>query len=210
MTNTFVKKSAGGNRKFDRNRFDRGPRRNERIRVPEVRVIGPDGEQFGVMATRDALLRAKGFGLDLVEVSANSMPPVCRILNYGKYKYDEDKKSKGQQKSNASKFKEVKFRPAVDVGDYNTKVRHAQEFLSMGFKVKLTLMFRGREMAHQELGFDVVRRAIADLQDVSSVDAQPRLAGRSINAMLSPRSRGRKKEETTTDNDDRPFREEAE
>jgi translation initiation factor IF-3 len=188
MTNTFPKKTTGGKKFFNRGRFDRGPRRNDRIRVPEVRVIGPDGEQMGLMTTKDALALAKSLRLDLIEVAATTVPPVCRILDYGKYKYDEDKKSKGQQKSNASKIKEVKFRPSVDVGDYGTKLRHAQEFLGQGFKLKLTLMFRGREMAHQELGFQVVQRAIGDLEGFGAVDSPPKLAGRTINAMLSPRA----------------------
>ncbi|MDR2030400.1 MAG: translation initiation factor IF-3 [Puniceicoccales bacterium] len=178
---------ARGGRKPDRGRFDRGPRRNERIRVPKVRVIGPDGEQLGILETRDALHRAKGMGLDLVEVSATSDPPVCRILDYGKFRYEEEKKGKGQQKTNASRFKEVKFRPSVDVGDYNTKVRHAIDFLGKGFKLKISLQFRGREMAHQDLGFQVVQRAIQDLQEFGSLDSPPRLAGRSIGATLSPR-----------------------
>ncbi|MDR0339987.1 MAG: translation initiation factor IF-3 [Puniceicoccales bacterium] len=187
MVNAFPKKIGGKKKDFGRGRFDRGPRRNERIRVPEVRVIGPDGAQLGVMATRDALARARALGLDLIEVAATVNPPVCRILDYGKFKYDEEKKSKGQQKSNASKTKEMKFRPSVDVGDYNTKIRRGQEFLSQGFKLKLTLMFRGREMAHQELGFQVVDRAIGDLKEFGTADSTPRLAGRTISAMISPR-----------------------
>ncbi|MDR0678677.1 MAG: translation initiation factor IF-3 [Puniceicoccales bacterium] len=187
MVNAFPKKPSGKKKDFGRSRFDRGPRRNERIRVPEVRVIGSDGAQLGVMATRDALAQARALGLDLIEVAATVNPPVCRILDYGKFKYDEEKKSKGQQKSNASKTKEVKFRPSVDVGDYNTKIRHGQEFLSQGFKLKLTLMFRGREMAHQELGFQVVERAIGDLREFGTADSSPRLAGRTISAMISPR-----------------------
>jgi translation initiation factor IF-3 len=209
MVNAFSKKPGGARREFGRGRFDRGPRRNERIRVAEVRVIGAEGEQLGVMATRDALSKARSLGLDLIEVSATSVPPVCRILDYGKFKYDEDKKSKGQQKSNASKFKEVKFRPSVDVGDYKTKVRHGQEFLSQGFKLKLTLMFRGREMAHQELGFQVVHQAINDLQESGAVDAPPRLAGRTISAMLSPRgAKGKRRSasEGGTPGEERPFR----
>jgi translation initiation factor IF-3 len=143
---------------------------------------------MGIMDTRIALQRAKELGLDLIEVAANGIPPVCRILDYGKYKYDEGKKSKGQQKSNASKFKEVKFRPSVSVGDYEMKVRHAIDFLEKGFKLKISLMFRGREMAHQDLGFQVVQRAIGDLQSYGSIDSSPKLAGKSINATMSPRA----------------------
>jgi translation initiation factor IF-3 len=157
------------------------------------------------MATRDALQRAKSLGLDLIEVAAGSIPPVCRILDYGKFKYDEGKKSKGQQRSNASKFKEVKFRPSVDIGDYNTKVRHAQEFLGMGFKLRITLTFRGREMAHQELGFQVVQRAINDLQEFGFMESPPRLAGRNIGATLTPRMKGKKKAETGVSAGERPF-----
>ncbi|MDR3117439.1 MAG: translation initiation factor IF-3 [Puniceicoccales bacterium] len=188
MTNAGKPTDGRGGRRPERGRYDRGPRRNERIRVPEVRVIGPEGEQLGILETRVALQRAKELGLDLVEVAATSDPPVCRILDYGKFKYDEGKKSKGQQRSNASRFKEVKFRPSVDVGDYGTKVRHAIAFLSKGFKLKISLLFRGREMAHQDLGFQVVQRAINDLQEFGSLDSPPRLAGRSIGATMSPRT----------------------
>jgi translation initiation factor IF-3 len=157
------------------------------------------------MDSRDALQRAKALGLDLVEVAASVVPPVCRILDYGKYKYDEGKKSKGQQKSNASRFKEVKFRPSVDVGDYETKIRRGREFLADGFKLKLSLMFRGREMAHQELGFQVIQRAIQDLQDCGSLDVPPRLAGRNISAMLTPRPGRQKKAQRMEEGDPAPL-----
>lgn len=186
--------------KFDRSRVDRGPRRNDRIRVPEVRVIGPDGSQWGILETRDALIRAKALGLDLIEVAPNNNPPVCRILDYGKFKYEEDKKSKGQQKSNASKFKEIKFHPSVDVGDYATKVRQGKDFLEKGFKVKVSLMFRGREMAYQDRGFEVVKRAIGELEEMGSLDSPAKIAGRTIIAMMSPRAgKAKKKADETPD-----------
>ncbi|MDR0727625.1 MAG: translation initiation factor IF-3 [Puniceicoccales bacterium] len=167
--------------------MDRGPRCDERIRVPEVRVIGPEGEQLGVMDTREALALAKSHGLNLVEVAAMSSPPVCKIVDYGKYKYSEGKKTKGHAKPNAAKYKELKFRPNVDVGDYTTKIRRGIEFLQKGMKLKLTLMFRGREMAHQEIGHEVVQRAINDLQQFGALETPPKLSGRIFIATLSPR-----------------------
>ncbi|MDR2341016.1 MAG: translation initiation factor IF-3 [Puniceicoccales bacterium] len=168
--------------------MDRGPRCDDRIRVPEVRVIGPLGEQLGVMDTRDALALAKSYGLNLVEVAAASSPPVCKIVDYGKYRYLEAKKTKGHVKPNAAKYKELKFRPNVDIGDYSTKVRQGIDFLQKGMKLKLTLMFRAREMAHQEIGHEVVQRAITDLQQFGILETPPRLSGRIIVATLSPRT----------------------
>jgi translation initiation factor IF-3 len=158
------------------------------MRVQEVRVIGPAGEQLGVMDTRDALALAKSHGLNLVEVAAMSSPPVCKIVDYGKYRYLEAKKTKGHVKSNAVKYKELKFRPNVDVGDYSTKIRQGIDFLQKGMKLKLTLMFRGREMAHQEIGHEVVQRAIGDLQQFGVLETPPKLSGRMIMATLSPRA----------------------
>lgn len=163
----------------------RGPRRNERIRAPEIRVIGPTGTQLGILATRDALALAKEAGLDLVEVSPNATPPVCRILDYGKFLYEQSKKEK-DKKSYSTKLKEVKFRVRTDQHDYITKVRHAEEFLGKGNKVKLTLMFRGREMEHTELGFETINRAVQDLSTMGTLDQDARLIGRSISLTLSP------------------------
>ncbi|MDR2677192.1 MAG: translation initiation factor IF-3 [Puniceicoccales bacterium] len=182
------KKPEDSGRRFVRGRVDRGPRCDERIRVPEVRVIGPAGEQLGVMDTREALALAKSHGLNLVEVAAMSMPPVCKIVDYGKHRYLEAKKTKGHVKPNAAKYKELKFRPNVDVGDYSTKIRQGVEFLQKGMKLKLTLMFRGREMAHQEIGHEVVLRAIDDLQQFGVLETPPKLSGRIITATLSPRA----------------------
>jgi len=166
--------------------FNRGPRKNERIRVREVRVIGPEGDQIGVMPTEQAIQLAKKAGYDLVEIASNASPPVCRILDFGKYMYEQSKKGKDSKGGTTSKIKEVKFRVRTGEHDYLTKLRHAEDFLDKGNKVKITLTFRGREMEHKELGFETVNRAISDLGNVGSSEAPPRLAGRNIFAMLSP------------------------
>lgn len=171
------------------NRNYRGPsnkiRKNDRIRASEVRVIGPNGNQIGVMSTRDALKLAKDAGLDLIEISPNAQPPVCRILDYGKYMYEQSKKTK-DQKSSSSKQKEVKFRINIDQHDYVTKLKRAEGFLSKGNKLKITLMLRGREMEHADIGFEIVRRAIKDLEGVGHADAEPRQSGRNIGLTISP------------------------
>jgi translation initiation factor IF-3 len=164
-----------------------GPRKNERIRALEVRVIGPDGNQLGVMPTRDALDLAKRHGLDLVEISASATPPVCRILDFGKFLYEQSKKTKESVKSTtAGKVKEVKFRLHIDQHDYVTKMRHAEEFLAKGFKLKITLSMRGRELEHANLGMDLVKRAIGDLIGTGTADGEPRRAGRNIGVSLTP------------------------
>lgn len=178
------KQPFGRKRNFHRGR---GPqtRVNDRIRVPEIRLIGPDGSQIGVVSTRDALAKAKQIGLDLVEISPSARPPVCRILDYGKYKYEQSKKQK-DNKTTTTKLKEVKFRLNIDTHDYETKLRRAEAFLGKGNKVKISLMFRGREMEHKDIGFEVVKRAIEDLEGTATVDSQPRLVGRNITLTLSP------------------------
>ncbi|WP_309396979.1 translation initiation factor IF-3 [Cerasicoccus maritimus] len=173
--------------------FNRGPRKNERIRVPEIRVIGPDGRQVGVMKTKDALDLAKQAGLDLLEVSPNARPPVCRILDYGKYQYEQSKREKDSKKSaSASRMKEVKFRVRIEEHDYMTKLRRAEDFLNHGSKLKITLMFRGREMQHQDLGFVVVKRAINDLLHIGQSDNPPKLVGRNITTTMSPLPAGKR------------------
>ncbi|MGE9290137.1 MAG: translation initiation factor IF-3 [Puniceicoccales bacterium] len=175
-----------------RRSYQSGPRRNERIRVPEIRVVGPEGAMIGVMPTKKALDLAKSVGLDLVEVSPNSRPPVCRILDFGKYMYEQSKKQK-ESKSTSQKLKEVKFRVKIDTHDYMTKIRRAEDFLDKGNKLKLTLMFRGREMEHTNLGFETVKRAIKDLESMATADNEPRLAGRNISVTLSPLPSSRRK-----------------
>ena len=129
-------------------------KRNARIKVPEIRVISPEGKQLGIMPTERALALAQQFNLDLVEMAATAVPPVCRIMDFGKYVYEESKKT-SHVKSTASKIKEVEFTPRIAENDFLTKIRHAEEFLDHGAKVKLRLKFRGREMAHTEIGFEI-------------------------------------------------------
>lgn len=161
-------------------------RKNERIKVPKVRVIGPDGSQLGVMETIKAIQMAKSHELDLVEVSATAIPPVCRIVDFGKYMYEEKKKAKSS-KPTIAKLKETKFRVNIDEHDYLIKIRQTEGFLARGNKVKLTLMFRGRELAHKDRGFDIIKRAIKDLEKIGSPDAaSPKLAGKSISSTMSP------------------------
>jgi len=173
---------------------DFGPRKNERIRVSEVRVVGPDGSQIGVMPTAQAKEMARKVGLDLVEVSPSARPPVCRILDFGKYMYEQSKKQKDTKSAaSAHRLKETKFRVSIDKHDYETKLRRAERFALKGHKLKLTLMFRGREMEHTELGFETINRAISDLSTVASRDNEPRLAGRNITVTLSPLPANRRK-----------------
>lgn len=160
-------------------------RRNHRIRAPEIRVILPDGRQAGVMPTSQALAIAQEAGLDLVEVAAQATPPVCRVMDFGKYVYEQQKKSK-DHKATSARLKEVKFRARIETHDFNTKLRHAEEFLDNGNKVKLTLSFRGREMAHTEIGFVTIRRAVAELAHIGHPDNEPKLMGRNIIVMMTP------------------------
>lgn len=182
----MAKQSGMGGRR----RVQRGPlvRKNERIRAREVRLIGTDGKQIGVVPREKALALAKQAGLDLVEISASARPPVCRILDFGKYMYEQSKRQKeSKAKSSVStKVKEVKFRVRVGEHDYMTKLRHAEEFLYKGAKVKLSLMFRGREMEHQELGHEVVKRAANDLLHVGQPEGDPKQSGRHVNLHVSP------------------------
>jgi translation initiation factor IF-3 len=160
-------------------------RKNDKIRAREVRVIGSDGEMLGVMPPEEAVKIAKAEGLDLVEVAANAHPPVCRILEFGKYKYELSKNKKNKEKS-AKRIKEAKFRPRIEEHDYVTKLRRSEKFLHQGNKLKITLMFRGREMEHIDIGMDVVKRAIHDLSGVGRPDDEPKLNGRFIMVNLSP------------------------
>ena len=169
-----------------------GPRRNERIRVPEIRVIGPRGEQLGIMATSSALSLAKAHDLDLLEIAPNAQPPVCRIVDYGKYLYEEAKKQK-QQKQSATKLKEVKMRPRIDEHDLMVKVRRAEMFLFNGNKVKVTLMFRIRELEHPEFGFEAVQRLVEAVSHIGVLDSKPKLQGRASTAMLSPVAQAKRK-----------------
>jgi translation initiation factor IF-3 len=163
-------------------------RKNDKIRSREIRVIGPDSRQIGVMTPAEALVIAKKVGLDLVEISPSARPPVCRILDFGKYQYEISKKEKESKtkKTSSGKVKEIKFRVRIEEHDFMFKIKHAEEFLGKGNKVKLSLMFRGREMEHKDLGFAAIKRAVTELEHMGHQDSDVRLSGRMISTMLSP------------------------
>ena len=160
---------------------------NERIRAREIRVIDADGNQLGVMAPYDAIKRAREQNLDLVEISPNAVPPVCRIMDYGKYLYEQEKKERAAKKNQKQiVLKEVKFSVNVDEHDYLTKRNHVLRFLGEGDKVKASLRFRGREMAHQNLGRDVLDRLIREIGEKGIVEFRPRMEGNTMHAILAP------------------------
>lgn len=166
---------------------------NGRIRAREVRVIvGSTSEQLGVMKLSDALRKAQSLGLDLVEVAPNANPPVCRIVDFGKFRYALAKQEK-ERKHTSSKLKEIKFRVNIDEHDYHTKVRRAEEFLDKGNKVKVQLQFRGREQAHKELGDQLMQRVKEDLNTMAQVEMEPKHMGKSINMTLSPLPQNKRK-----------------
>jgi len=156
--------------------------------VPEVRVIGEDGEQLGIMNTRDAVRQAREKGLDLVEVAATADPPVCRIIDFGKFTYENKKKAnEAKKKQVIIVVKEVKFRPGTDEHDYNFKMKHAREWLQEGDKVKATIFFRGREITHRELGAALLERLEKDLADLGEVEARPRMEGNQMFLIFTPK-----------------------
>jgi len=160
---------------------------NDRIRSREVRLIGPTGDQLGIKAVPDALRMARGLELDLVEVAPSANPPVCRIMDYGKFKYEEGQKAKeARKKSTNVSVKEVKYRPKIGKGDFDTKTRNVIRFIEEGHKVKITLQFRGREMAHPELGSKILDGVLEAVGPAAKVDTQARLEGRSMSMTLSP------------------------
>jgi len=193
MANSFP---SGGNRSGQYQRRNNDPfaniRRNHRIKVPQVRLISPEGKQLGILDTPKAINLALEVGLDLVEVAPNANPPVCRIMDFGKYVYEEQKKT-SNVKATASKIKEIEFTARIAEGDFMTKLRHAEEFLSHGSKVKLRLKFRGREMAHTDIGFAVMKRALGELSGMGHPDSEPRLMGKQINVMLTPHPANKRK-----------------
>lgn len=158
---------------------------NDRIRAPKVRVIMADGQQLGVMGSREALAKAQSLGLDLVEIAGQVDPPVCKIIDYGKFKYEQAKLKKQKSKS-ATRMKEVKFRVGTGQHDYNIKLGRAEGFLDTNHKCRFVLQFKGRENAHKELGFVVLNRIIEDLKTMAQVDQPPRLNGRAVAMILSP------------------------
>jgi translation initiation factor IF-3 len=161
---------------------------NEDIRVPQVRLIDEEGEMIGVMSAREALLRAYDAGMDLLEISPNAVPPVCKITDYGKYKYEQQKKAnEARKKQKIVEIKEIKVRPNIDDHDYDVKMRSAKSFLDEGDKVKVTLRFRGREMAHQDLGVKVLERIRTELAELAKVEQMPRLENRQMIMVLAPK-----------------------
>ena len=171
------------------------PRINRRIRIPQVRVIDSDGTQIGVLPTSEALALAEDRGLDLVEVSPKARPPVCKIMDYGKYMYEQNKSAKeAKKRQHVTVVKEIKMRPKIEKHDYDFKLRHAREFLEDGDKVKCTVIFRGRELAHKELGAKIINRAVEDLSDVAQVEVPHRHEGRSIVLVLAPLPASKKKD----------------
>jgi len=156
--------------------------------VPQVRVIDDEGEQLGVMSTRDAVHLARERGLDLVEVAATADPPVCRIIDYGKFQYEAKKKAgEAKKKQVVINVKEIKFRPGTDDHDYDYRMKHAREWLQDGDKVKATIWFRGREMTHRELGARILQKLEVDLSDVGEVEARPRMEGNQMFIILAPK-----------------------
>ena len=166
---------------------------NGKIRAREVRVIGIDGKQVGVLSLNDALTMARANGVDLVEIAATATPPVCRLVDFGKFRYEQAKKDKESRKrSHASQVKEIQLSSRIDPHDLGVKVSHAVDFLCEDMKVKVTLKFRGREMAHQEFGFQVVNRFLAEVAPYGHPDFEPKLLGRGINVMISPLPRNKR------------------
>lgn len=158
------------------------------IRVPQIRVIGAEGEQLGVMRPEEGLRRAREAGFDLVEVASSASPPVCRIMDYSKYKYDQEKKEReARKRQHVIRVKEIRIKPRIEEHDYRTKLDHARKFLAEGNKVKWTLMFRGREIAHVELGRQLLDKIIQDTVDISEVEMVPKKEGRFIFMVLTPK-----------------------
>jgi translation initiation factor IF-3 len=165
-----------------------GPRVNDEIRAQQVRLIDQDGEMQGVMSARDAWLRAQAVGLDLLEISPNAVPPVVKILDFGKYKYElQKKKNEAKKKQKVIEIKEIKVRPNIDENDYQVKMRAMKSFIEEGDKVKVTLRFRGREMAHQEIGVRVLERIKNEMDPMSKVEQMPRMENRQMVMVLTPR-----------------------
>ena len=166
---------------FQRRTKPRGPRTNEKIRATQVQVINSDGKNLGTLSTQEAINIAKQKGLDLIEISPKANPPVCKIIDIGKYKYDLQKKaSKAKKKQKIINLKEIKLRPVTEIHDYNFKIKNAQKFLSKGDKVKFTVLFKGREMQHTHLGHELMQRIIKDTNDLGKVEVQPKFEGRQI------------------------------
>lgn len=163
---------------------------NDEIDVPEVRLVGADGEQVGVVSIAEALEAAVAAGLDLVEIAPDAEPPVCKVMDYGKKLFEAKKQQAAQRKKQKqTQVKEMKFRPGTDIGDYQIKLRNLIRFLENGDKAKITLRFRGREMAHQELGMEMLKRIEQDLEELGTVEQFPKMEGRQLTMVIAPKSR---------------------
>ncbi len=164
-----------------------GPRINQEITAQKVRVVGEDGEMIGILTRQEALFKAAELGLDLVEISPHAEPPVCKILDYGKFKYEQQKKKhEAKKKQKIIEVKEVQMRPMIDVNDFNVKCRAIERFLKEGDKVKVTMRFRGREMSHQEIGMGVLMRVKAQFEELAKVEQSPKLEGRQMIMVFAP------------------------
>jgi translation initiation factor IF-3 len=176
---------------FWRNKTIASPKKtrvNSDITYPQVRVIDHEGEQLGILTSEEALKKAQDVSLDLVEVSPNAEPPVCRIMDFGKYKFENSKKKQGaKKKQRRTQVKEIKFRPRTEVGDYKTKLNKLTKFLEAGDKPKVTMRFRGREFAHQELGMELLQRVVVDVEEIANVEQMPGMEGRQMVMVLGPK-----------------------
>ncbi len=165
-------------------------RLNDEIDAPEVRLIGADGQQVGIVSVEEAIKTAEAAGLDLVEIAPDAQPPVCKVEDYGKKLFEAKKQQAAQRKKQKqTQVKEVKFRPGTDIGDYQIKLRNLKRFLEHGDKTKVTLRFRGREMAHQELGMEMLKRIEEDLSELGSVEQFPKMEGRQLTMVIAPKSK---------------------
>jgi translation initiation factor IF-3 len=169
---------------------EREARINGEITAREIRLVGMEGEQIGVVSLREAMALAEENDVDLVEISPTAQPPVCKLMDYGKFKYEQSKKRhEAKQKQKQVQIKEIKFRPGTDDGDYNVKLRNLIRFLNDGDKAKITLRFRGREMAHQDIGLALLKRVEADLAEIATVEQFPKLEGRQMVMMIAPKKK---------------------
>ena len=172
---------------FQRRTKDRGPRSNNRISSPEVQVIANDGENLGTLNTNEAITMAKNQGLDLIEIAPNANPPVCKIMDMGKYKYDAQKKAnKAKKKQKKIEIKEIKLRPVTEIHDYTFKIKNAQKFLLKGDKVKFTIKFKGREVQHSNLGDELMQKIKTDMEKLGKVELQPKFDGKQMIMIIQP------------------------
>jgi len=172
---------------FQRRTKPRGPRSNHRITSPEVQVITSGGENLGVLSLNEAIAKAKDEGLDLIELAPNTKPPVCKIMDMGKFKYDQQKKAnKAKKKQKKIELKEIKLRPVTEVHDYTFKIKNAQRFLSKGDKVKFTIKFKGRELQHSHLGNELMEKIKQDMQEIGKVELQPKFDGKQMIMVIQP------------------------